>query len=414
MCITLVGSCHGRVKQLTYESSFKAKMWELEDFTKIRRWYALHLLLCVTFFISGVIINAFQFLFYVTIRPFNKALYCNINYYLMYSLMSQVLFLAEWWSGSEVRVFTSDEEFQKFGKEHALIIMNHTFEVDWLMGWMVADTSGTLGSAKVFVKKMMQYVPTIGWAWRLSDTIFLNRKWEKDKTIMEDQIKEFFDYPYPVWMLLFAEGTRFTPAKHKASMEFARKRGLPELKRHLIPRTRGFVQCVQSLNGNFPAIYDVTIGFNTEDGEAPTLQNMLRGRKVVGEAYVRRIPLDQVPLDDEGSSDYIHELYRSKDQLLDSYLRTGDFTKENDLPKHTCRPICRRPYSLINMIMWATFVLSQILRFYYNLLVSGSLLSISFAVGIVICAYIGLYKMIGLTKIDKGSEYGTRDNIKEE
>lgn len=64
-------------------------------------------------------------------------------------------------------------------------------------------------------------------------------------------------------MLLFAEGTRFTPAKHKASMEFARKRGLPELKRHLIPRTRGFVQCVQSLKGNFPVIYDVTVGFNT-------------------------------------------------------------------------------------------------------------------------------------------------------
>ena len=67
---------------------------------------------------------------------------------------------------------------------------------------------------------------------------------------------------HAVQMLLFAEGTRFTPAKHKASMEFARKRGLPELKRHLIPRTRGFIQCVQSLKGNFPVMYDVTVGFN--------------------------------------------------------------------------------------------------------------------------------------------------------
>lgn len=58
-------------------------------------------------------------------------------------------------------------------------------------------------SAKVFVKKMMQYVPTIGWAWRFSDTIFLNRKWEQDKTVMETQIKEFFDYPYPVWVSTF-------------------------------------------------------------------------------------------------------------------------------------------------------------------------------------------------------------------
>lgn len=394
--------------------TFADTMWELEDFTKIRRWYALHLLLCVTFFISGVIINAVQFLLYVTLRPFNKRLYCSINYYLMYSLMSQVLFLAEWWSGSDLRVFTSDESYKHWGKEHALIIMNHTFEVDWLMGWIVADRSQTLGSAKVFVKKMMQYVPTIGWAWRFSDAIFLNRKWEEDKTVMETQIKEFFDYPYPVWMLLFAEGTRFTPAKHKASMEFARKRGLPELKRHLIPRTRGFIQCVQSLKGNFPVMYDVTVGFNTKEGVAPTLQNMLRGRKVMSEIYVRRIPLSEVPDDDEGASNYLHELYRQKDKLLDSYMRTGSFTQENDLPKHDSRPMPRRPYSLINMLLWASFVLSQILRFYYNLVVSGSLLSLSFAVGIVICAYIGLYKMIALTKIEKGSEYGSTDTKKEE
>lgn len=67
------------------------RMWELEDFTEIRRWYALHLLLCVTFFISGVIINFIQFVLYVTLRPFNKSLYCQINYYLMYSLMSREL-----------------------------------------------------------------------------------------------------------------------------------------------------------------------------------------------------------------------------------------------------------------------------------------------------------------------------------
>ena len=63
-------------------------------------------------------------------------------------------------------------------------------------------------------------------------------------------------------MLLFAEGTRMTPAKHAASMEFAKKRGLPVLNHLLIPRTRGFIQCVQSLKGHFPVIYDVTVTFN--------------------------------------------------------------------------------------------------------------------------------------------------------
>ncbi|XP_063584996.1 1-acyl-sn-glycerol-3-phosphate acyltransferase gamma-like isoform X2 [Penaeus indicus] len=395
-------------------SLVQQRMWELEDFTEIRRWYALHLLLCVTFFISGVIINFIQFVLYVTLRPFNKSLYCQLNYYLMYSLMSQVLFLAEWWSGSDVRVFASEECFNKWGKEHALIIMNHTYEVDWLMGWIIADRSKTLGSAKVFVKKMMQYVPTIGWAWRCSDIIFLNRNWQEDKRIMQNQIKEFFDYPYPVWMLLFAEGTRFTPEKHEASMEFARKRGLPELKRHLIPRTRGFIQCAQSLKGKFPVIYDVTVGFNTKEGEEPTLQNMLRGHKVMSEIYVRRLPLDEVPDDDEGASKYLHDLYRTKDQLLDSYLNTGSFTKENDQPDHKGRAMPRRLFSLLNMIGWAAFVLSRILSFYYNLITSGSILSISFAIGIVIFAYICLYKMIGLTKIAKGSQYGNTGAKKKE
>lgn len=387
-------------------------MWELEDFTQVRRWYALHLLLCVTFFISGVIINAVQFFFYLTIRPFNKPLYCTINYYLMYSLMSQVLFLAEWWSGSDVRVYTEDADFEKWGTEHAIIVMNHTYEVDWLMGWIVSDRAGVLGAAKVFVKKMMQYIPTVGWAWKASDAIFLERNWEKDKSIMTSQIREFFDYPYPVWMLLFAEGTRFTPSKHAASMEFARKRGLPELKRHLIPRTRGFIQCIQSVKGQFPAIYDVTVGFNEREAAEPSLLNMLRGNKVLGELYVRRIPIDEIPEDDEGLSQYLHEMYRIKDKLLDSYINTGSFTAENDLPSYEGRKMPCRPFSLLNMLGWTSLVSSWIVSFYYNLVASGSVLGTFIAVGIVILAYIGLYKMIGLTKIDKGSGYGATESKK--
>lgn len=60
---------------------------------------------------------------------------------------SEVLFLAEWWSGSDVRVFAEEDDFKKLGTEHALIIMNHTYEVDWLIGWIVADRSQTLGAS---------------------------------------------------------------------------------------------------------------------------------------------------------------------------------------------------------------------------------------------------------------------------
>ena len=38
------------------------------------------------------------------------------------------------------------------------------------------------------------------------------------------------DYPDPVWLLLFAEGTRMNPEKLEASRDFARKRGYPVLR----------------------------------------------------------------------------------------------------------------------------------------------------------------------------------------
>ena len=48
-------------------------------------------------------------------------------------------------------------------------------------------------------------------------------------------------------LCLFAEGTRFTEEKHKISVEFAKSRGLPIFKHHLIPRTKGFCFLVKHL-----------------------------------------------------------------------------------------------------------------------------------------------------------------------
>lgn len=44
-----------------------------------------------------------------------------------------------------------------------------------------------------------------------------------------------------------AEGTRFSQAKHEASVKFAEERNLVPLKHHLIPRPKGFVTCVPLL-----------------------------------------------------------------------------------------------------------------------------------------------------------------------
>ena len=64
-------------------------MVDLSHFTAVRRWYALHLILCITFCVSSLLINAVQVLLYVTLRPLNRSLYRSINYYLIYGIMAR-------------------------------------------------------------------------------------------------------------------------------------------------------------------------------------------------------------------------------------------------------------------------------------------------------------------------------------
>ena len=43
---------------------------------------------------------------------------------------------------------------------------------------------------RVFVKKMLAYVPVVGWSWLMSDVVFLARDWEKDKLKLAEGVKQ--------------------------------------------------------------------------------------------------------------------------------------------------------------------------------------------------------------------------------
>lgn len=53
--------------------------------------------------------------------------------------------------------------------------------------------------------------------------------------------------PCPLQFLIHCEGTRFTEKKHQVSMQVAQAKGLPSLKHHLLPRTKGFAITVRGL-----------------------------------------------------------------------------------------------------------------------------------------------------------------------
>ena len=98
------------------------------------------------------------------------------------------------------------------------------------------------------MKKMLKYVPVIGWCWALCDVIFVDRNWEKDEPKITKGVDTLASYPSSVLLLLCPEGTIASPEKLEASQKFAKQRNLPILKHHLIPRVKGFVQIMKHLD----------------------------------------------------------------------------------------------------------------------------------------------------------------------
>ncbi|XP_075604643.1 1-acyl-sn-glycerol-3-phosphate acyltransferase delta isoform X4 [Balearica regulorum gibbericeps] len=337
-----------------------------------------------------------------------------------------MVMLLEWWSGTDCTLYTDPESYHKYGKENAIVILNHNFEIDFLCGWNFCERFGVLGSSKVLAKKELSYMPIIGWMWYFLEIVFCKRKWEEDRKTVMQKLLNLRDYPENFWFLIHCEGTRFTEQKHQISMQVAEAKGLPKLKYHLLPRTKGFAVTVQCLrNVGFPcsaearlfcsalwivftnnkrcvsAVYDSTLNFR--NNENPTLLGVLNGKKYHADLYVRRIPLEEVPEDEQECSNWLHKLYQEKDAFQEEYYRTGTYPAVPIVPP-------RRPWTLLNWLFWALLLLYPLFKLLINMINSGSSLTLASFAFVIVMASVGVRWMIGVTEINKGSTYGNNDN----
>jgi lysophosphatidic acid acyltransferase / lysophosphatidylinositol acyltransferase len=109
------------------------------------------------------------------------------------------------------------------------------------------------------------------------------------------------------------EGTRFTQEKYLASVEVAKQKGLPILKHHLLPRTKGFTLVASQIKGKIDYIYDITLGVNDINGSKPSLMHLLNGLPARFEIVLRRLPVKDIPVEDEKlCAEYLQKLYKEK------------------------------------------------------------------------------------------------------
>jgi len=378
---------------------------------KWQEWTIVHVSLFVTFILSALTCNVINIAIFIVIKPLNVELYRRIAGLLNWTINSQLMVLGTHYSGSELNMYADPEVAKDLGNYHAIFLMNHHYEVDWLFSWVVADCYGCLANGKVIAKKMLKYVPTIGVSWALNDFIFLDRDWEKDKETLTNCMQVLASYKQPFWLLLFPEGTRLSQEKLEQGQKFSQSRGLPVFKHQLYPRTKGFARIMETLDTDkVKYVYDITIMFNTNKGAWPSITNLLMGRKMVADCYVRRFETCSIPRDPEAASKFLVDVCLEKDLLIESYKKSDLLSFTSHLPED--KRALFRAYEPFQMGQrWLPFFTSFALNVLITvpivgklgaMAVSGSMAQLGAATLIVAGSFFMLKKFIGITKMDAG------------
>ena len=211
-------------------------------------------------------------------------------------------------------------------KENTLVVLNHQDMTDIAVLFTLARSKQRLGDLKWFVKHSMKWFPGVGWGMQFLDCLFVKRNWTKDKVNTEKVFNKILKFKVPLWLMIFAEGTRIKPHKIIKSEAYAKSIGRQPLKHLLLPRTIGFVATIESLRGHLDAVYDVTIGY--VDG-VPSLWQWAKGSVRKVHLHVRRYAMDTIPAGSQATSAWLMDRFVEKDTLLAGFYASGSFVEKS-------------------------------------------------------------------------------------
>jgi 1-acyl-sn-glycerol-3-phosphate acyltransferase len=209
--------------------------------------------------------------------------------------------------------------------ENAIVVANHQQMPDITTIMDLALVKGRLGDLKWFVKDALKWAPGIGWGMRFLSCPFVKRNWTADRASVEHTFHALVAERQPMWLVIFAEGTRLTPAKLLRSRAYALREGLYAAEHVLLPRTKGFAAAVGVLRDHVSAVYDLTIGY--VEG-VPTLGQYITGAVRRVHLHARRFAIDTLPREEDALALWLRQRFEEKDRLLATYYASGSFVTE--------------------------------------------------------------------------------------
>ncbi|XP_060672945.1 probable 1-acyl-sn-glycerol-3-phosphate acyltransferase 4 isoform X2 [Ziziphus jujuba] len=242
-------------------------------------------------------------------------------------------------------------------RERALILANHSTEVDWMYLWDLALRKGCLGHIKYILKSSLMKLPVLGWGFHILEFVPLERKWEVDEPVLRRSLSKFTDPQDPL-----------CEEKSKSSQKFAAEVGLPVLTNVLLPKTRGFCACLEALRDSLDAVYDVSIAYKNC---CPSfLDNAFGVDPSEVHIHVRRIQIRNIPTSDSDAAAWLIDTFQLKDQLLSNFKAQGHFPNqiaEEELSFEKCLLNFMLVISLTAIFFYLTFFSSFYFKIYAGL-----------------------------------------------
>ncbi|KOH00877.1 putative acyltransferase DI49_0216 [Saccharomyces eubayanus] len=245
-------------------------------------------------------------------------------------------------------------------KDKAIIMANHQMYADWIYLWWLSFVSDLGGNVFIILKKTLKYVPILGFGMQNFKFIFLNRNWQRDETTLTDSLVSMdlnarckgplsnYKACYSETnasiaaynLIMFPEGTNISPNTRERSEAYRQRARLHHvhLRHVLLPHAKGLKFALEKLAPSLDAIYDVTIGY------FPVLKTEYAGTKFTLKKillmgiyperiafHIREFEINEIPLqDDEVFFNWLLDVWKDKDELLENYYNSGQFKSLNE------------------------------------------------------------------------------------
>uniref|UniRef100_T1GZA2 Phospholipid/glycerol acyltransferase domain-containing protein n=1 Tax=Megaselia scalaris TaxID=36166 RepID=T1GZA2_MEGSC len=276
--------------------------------------------LLISSFTAGLIINFIQGILFLTLRTLSKKWYSKVNRYFGLMFYGHIVFLVEWWAGVKLTIYMDKLDVHYLGTEHCIPVVNHCYPNDWMfLLHFGSKCKLILGNCRAFAKKSLKWIPVVGWFFYFNEYIFLERSFERDQEILERRVRDML---------------AFTPD----------------------PLVLSVAKC--------PALYDYTVVEKGDYG-TPTLAGIFNRIPYEVTIFVRRMPLKFVPEDSAKAALWLHERFVEKDNLVDSYKKTGSMFTQSGFDEPMKVEYKRSLLVLANTIFW--FIVTSTIYIYYTL-----------------------------------------------